>query len=104
MFDNSTVFCPSTAPYQARVMGKPAFCIWEIKGADQLRVYRAVDQRLSFHYIDSTIPQLLKSESSTLLQASVVVQPSLCRTLSETSKTVFFSGRVSIIRARDVAG
>ena len=50
------------------VMRKPTFCICENKDADQLRGYlrgnREADQRLCFHYIDSTIPQLCKSEIS----------------------------------------
>ena len=37
-------------------MRKHAFCILENKGADQLRGYRAADQRLCFHYVDSTSP------------------------------------------------
>ena len=38
-------------------MRKPAFCICENKGADQLRGYgnREADQRLCFRYTDSTI-------------------------------------------------
>ena len=43
-------------------MGKPTMCIGENKDADQLRGYR--DQRLCFRYSDSTIPLLLKSETS----------------------------------------
>ena len=39
-------------------MRKPAFCICENKGADQLRGNREADQRLCFRYIDSTIPLL----------------------------------------------
>ena len=46
----------------SRVMRKPAFCICEIKDADQLRGDREADQRLCFRYIDSTIPLLSKSE------------------------------------------
>ena len=37
-------------------MRKPAFCICE--DADQLRGNREADQRLCFHYTDSTIPLL----------------------------------------------
>ena len=40
----------------SRVVRKPAFCIWENKAADQLRSNCAADQRLCFHYIESTIP------------------------------------------------
>ena len=36
-------------------MRKPAFCICENKGTDQLRGYRAADQRLCFRYMDNTI-------------------------------------------------
>ena len=34
-------------------MRKPAFCICENKGADQLRGNREADQRLCFRYIDT---------------------------------------------------
>ena len=65
-------------------MRKPAFCICENKDADQLRGNREADQRLCFRYIESTIPLLPKSEISSLQPFSVVVQPVLCRTCSET--------------------
>ena len=45
-------------------MRKLAFCICENKGTDQLHGHRAADHRLCFHYIDSTIPLLSKSENS----------------------------------------
>ena len=45
-------------------MGKPAFCICENKGEDQLRDNRAAAQSLCFHYIDSNIPLLPISEIS----------------------------------------
>ena len=48
-----------------RIMRKPTFCICQNKDADQLRGYEA-DQRLCFHYIDSTIPLLSKTEISSL--------------------------------------
>ena len=51
-------------------MRKPAFCICENKHAE-------ADQRLCFHYKDSNIPLLPKSETSCLQPSSVVVQPSL---------------------------
>ena len=44
---------------------KSAFCICENKDADGA-VIREGDQRLCFHYIDSTIPLLSKSEISSL--------------------------------------
>ena len=43
-------------------MRKPSFCICENKVADQLCGNRTADQHLCFHYIDSTIPLLPKSE------------------------------------------
>ena len=70
-------------------MRKPVFCMCKNKGADKLRGSRAADQRLYFHFMDSTIPLLPKSEISSLSPSSVVVQPSLCWTWSETQKTGF---------------
>ena len=52
--------------YKSRVMRKPAFCICENKGADQLCSNSAADQRPCFRYIDITIPLLPKSEISSL--------------------------------------
>ena len=60
-------------------MRKHNFCMYENKGADQLHHNRAADQHICFHYIDSTIPLLHKSEISTLMPSSVVAQPALCR-------------------------
>ena len=48
------------------VIRKPAFCICKNKDADQLRGNREADQRLCFRFTDSTIPQLPKSEISSL--------------------------------------
>ena len=42
------------------VVRKPAFCICENKGADQLRGNCEADQHLCFPYTDSTIPLLPK--------------------------------------------
>ena len=50
--------------HMSRLMGKPTICIGENKDADQLRSDREADQRLCFHYTDSTLPLLLKSEIS----------------------------------------
>ena len=60
----STVPCIRLSP----VMRKPAFCICENKGTDQLRECRAADQCLCFCYIDSTciIPLFSKSNISSL--------------------------------------
>ena len=50
----------------SHVVRKPAFCVCENKAADQLCGNREADQRLSFHYTDSTIPLLPKYEISSL--------------------------------------
>ena len=76
------------------VMRKPAFCKCENKDADQLRGDREADQRLCFRYTDSTIPLLPKYNISSLQPSSVVVQPGLCRTWSETPKTGFLTTRL----------
>ena len=79
-------------------MRKQTFCISENKDADQLRGNRKADQRLCFRYIDSTIPLLSKSEISSLYPSSVAVQPSLCRTMSETPKTGFYTTMLKCIQ------
>ena len=70
-------------------MRKPTFCICENKDTDQLHRNREADQPLCFHYIDSTTPLVFKSEISSLLPSSVVVQPGLCQTRLETRMFVF---------------
>ena len=77
-------------------MRKPTICICQNKDADQLHGNREAYQRLCFRYIDSTIPLLSKSKTSSLKPSSVAVQPGLCRTRSETRMLVF-SGRGSYI-------
>ena len=57
------------------VMRKPAFCICENKGADQLCGNRAADERRCFRYKDSTIPLLPKSKISSPLFSMVCVVP-----------------------------
>ena len=47
-------------------MRKPAFCICENKGADQVCGNHEADQRLCFRHKDSTISLLHKSEISRL--------------------------------------
>ena len=47
-------------------MRKPTICICENKDADQLRGTREAGQRLSFRYLDSTIPLLPKYKISRL--------------------------------------
>ena len=73
-------------------MGKPTICIGKNKDADQLHGNREADQLLCFHYSDSTIPLLLKSEISGIQLFSVLVQVGLCRTCSETTLFVFPRG------------
>ena len=80
--------------YLSRVVRKPDFCICENKDADQLRGNREADQRLCFCYIDSTIPLIPKSEISSLYPYSVIAQPGLCGTWSETRKTGFLTTRL----------
>ena len=73
-------------------MEKPTICICENKDADQLRGNREADQCLCFHYTDSTLPLLFRSESSSFQPASVTVQPDLCQTCLETTLLVFPRG------------
>ena len=75
-------------------MRKPAFSICENKDAGQLRGNREADQRLCFPYIDNTIPLLSLYEMSSLQPSSVIIQPGLCRTWSETPKTDFLRTRL----------
>ena len=71
------------------VMRNPDFRICENHDADQLRGNREADQRLYFRHVNSTIPLLTKSEISSLKPFSVIAQPGLCQTWSETPKTGF---------------
>ena len=78
-------------------MRKPAFCICKNKDADQLRGNREANQHLCFRYKDSTIPLLHKSEISSLYPSSVIGQPGLCGTWSETPKTGFLLTRLKLL-------
>ena len=61
------VFCGGGSFYYlSHVMRKPAFCICENKGADQLRDNHTADQHLCFRYIDIAILLLSKSDISSL--------------------------------------
>ena len=53
-------------------MRKHAFCILENKGADQPCGYRAADQHLCFHYVDSISPLTFQASSRLLLLYSQV--------------------------------
>ena len=75
-------------------MRKPAFYICEKR---RRSATREADQRLCFRYMDSTIPLLSKSEISSLKLSSVVLQPGLCRTWSETPKTGFLTTRLILL-------
>ena len=77
-----------------RVIRKPDFCICENKVADQLRGDREADQSLRFRYTYSTTRLLPRSEISSLYPHSVIAQPGLCRTWSETPKTGFLTSRL----------
>ena len=73
----------------SRLVGKQTICIGENKDADQLRGNREADQRLCFHYMESTIPLLSESKISRLQPSSVLVQLCLCQTWSETTLLAF---------------
>ena len=75
-------------------MRKTDFCICENKDANQLHGNPEADQRLCFHYTDSTIHLFPKYEISSLQPSSVAVQPGLCGTWSETPKTGFLTTRL----------
>ena len=78
-------------------MRKSDFCIGKNKDEDQLRGNREADKCLCFRNMDSTTPLLSKSKISILWPSSVAVQPGLCRTWSETPKTVFPTTRLIIM-------
>ena len=78
----------------SRVVRNLAFCKCENEDADELCGNRKADQRLCFHYIDSTIPLPPIYEISSLYPSCVVVQPGLCGAWSETPKTGFLTTRL----------
>ena len=53
------------------------------------------------HSLDSTIPSFPKSEISSLEPSSVVVQPGLCRTWSETPKTGFLVSQLTLMLIKE---
>ena len=55
---------------------------------------READQRLCVGYMDRTVARKPKSKMSSLQPSSVVVQPGLSRTWSETPKTGFLATRL----------
>ena len=74
-------------------MRKPAFCICELKDADQLRGNREADQSIRFRYTDGTIHLLSKSEIPSFFPSFVAPQPGLCWTWLATPKTGFLTKR-----------
>ena len=80
----------------SHVRRKPAFYLCENKDADQLCSNCAAGQHLCFCYTDRKIPLLPRSEVSSLLPSSVSVQPGLCQTWSETSKTGFHTALLNL--------
>ena len=50
--------CVNSTYNMSHVLRKTAFCICENKDTDQLCGTRKADQRLCFHYIESTVPLL----------------------------------------------
>ena len=81
-------FLVDSKDYKSHVMRKPAFCMCENKGADQLRSNCKADHRLCFRYTDSTIPLLSQSKISRLWPSDALVQLDSCRTYSETTLLV----------------
>ena len=76
----------------SHLVRKSTICIFENKAADQLCANREADQRLCLRYTNSTIPLLSKFKISSLYPSSVLVQPGLCQTCSETTLLVFPRG------------
>ena len=75
-------------------MWEHAFHKCENKDADQLCSNCTADQRLCFHFTDSTIPFLLQSEISVVWPAFVAVQAGLCQTLSKKRNIDFYMARL----------
>ena len=77
-------------------MRRPTICMRQNKGADQLRSNCEADQRLCFHYTDSTILLLSKYKISSLWPFSVLVQLGWCRNWSETQIVGFLMQRLKL--------
>ena len=63
----------------------------------QRRSSASADQRLCFRYTDSTIPLLLKYETSSFYPSSVSAQAGSCLTWSERPKAVFLGAAAQIL-------
>ena len=71
-------------------MRKPFFFAYaKTKPQISCAVTAQVISAFVFHYMDSTILLLFKSEISSLQPSSVAAQPGLCQTWSETQRRVF---------------
>ena len=69
-------------------MRKPVFYICETKTLISVAVTAQLISAFCICYMDNTISLLSKSEISGLQPSSVVVQPGLCGTWSETPNTI----------------
>ena len=76
-------------------MRKPASAYAKTKG--QISGNCATDQRLCFHYKESTIILFPKSVIPSPKPSSVAVQPGLCRIWSETPKTDFLATQLNLL-------
>ena len=79
------------------IMRKHFFCIFENKGAVQLRGNRTADQRLHFHYIDSNVPILPKSAISSLQPFFEAVQLGFLSDLVGSPNDKFFRAEAHLI-------
>ena len=70
--------------------------------ADQLSSNCAADQRLCFPYMESTIPLLPKSETSSLKLSSVVVQPGFVSDLVGNPEDRFSYNEAHMLKAQGV--
>ena len=87
--------------YMSHVMRKPALCLCENKGADQLGGNCAADKHLCFH-IHSTISQLALSEISSLWPSSAAVQPGFVSDLIKKLKREYcFTVSHDVARIKD---
>ena len=78
-------------------MRKSDFCLYENKGAYQLCSCTA-DKRLCFRYMNSTIPLLPKSEISSFVPFSVVVESDLVRNPDDRFSYVTFQLQDHIVK------
>ena len=75
--------------HMSHVVRKPAFAYAKTKTQISFAVTAKLISAFVFCYTDSTFPLLPKYGISSLYASSVIAQPGLCWTWSETPKTVF---------------